>query len=1186
QKHIGVNETKLLKDRVFVGRNQNQKDQQQQQQQQQHNVVEITFDISTRSANKFPGLFEELDMMKKWGRKGLEYYGLSTPTLEEVFLKSEDFGGVVGAEGDIGEEERIAVGEEDWEAIMDVPKLSPFMLWLTQMKVLSQTRLLLQSKVLFAYLLSLLSASYFVWICIDGISANTSGVVVDSGTLGPNYFMFALGINSLVVHFVRDNAVERSSRVFSLMRVMGVDPVLVYWMSSFVTHWILMAPVVGLVVGLAWRLKVWLLVGLEGGALDVFSTLFEKPEYFSGTASLIMVLVMPLGFLGLFTIYLTNVKIFQFYHVVASIFLPTYPLPSMLFFMTDMYVKARSKLIPPLTFWSYFKWGNHMLPPFLACFVHILVAAGLLSLPEVNLKSVQGWAHSLVTRFGFWRGEDRDNDLRRPLLELDETVDEDVRVEAERALNLSGDGDGGIAGEGLICVQKLSKTFKVKRHQPAKTLFGALFGKSHVEKTAVTNISFAVDLGDVFVLLGPNGAGKSTLMRIVIGEILPDVGSVSLGSQGVEKDGGDEENLRLASGGTGISASELSPSSRSLSGALSGRIGNMAKVVGTFNGGGAVSAGSNVKVGYTPQEDALWPKLTIEEHLMLYTRLRGVDSKAGMERVRRLVKALDLEEHVKKNVEALSGGTKRKTSFLISLCGGVHVLFLDEPSAGLDPKAKRTQWNLVNHHRNRMATLLTTHSMDEAEALGSRIAIMVNGQFVCLGSPQHLKAKFGHTYLLEVHTESQGAIIAREWVSQHFPHAEMKESLEGVMSRWEVPVQDVEDVGGLGKAFKLIEGFKQRHRRILKEYSLGQTTLEMIFVKFAREQEARQKTLTFKDMLARIYRLLLQLAAILITVTFLSCKAETTTTFSQSTTTATTPPLIIGYRVGDPNDPSFAYRMNQVVNYRLKQIQANASLHPSVRMAQLHIVPLTAWDEGHAFTDALEVVRSGAVAAIGSTFSSITMPYASLLNAFKMPVCDGSATNPLLSDMTVYPNFFRTLPQDNYQGAAVAAFIHNQGWTEFTLLYSMSTYGQGIAKAAIAAASRYNLSVAGQYGFFSNSGTYLDYLDNIKDSLSTIIVMVCDSVTDARTILRQAGKTGIIGAGYAWITTDTFQSYDFSVSSAEDLNVVNGVINIYPLEGQGPLYDAFLKEWQSLDPAMCVQYLLFALQKLQKHLRL
>ncbi|KAJ3332382.1 ATP-binding cassette sub- A member 5, partial [Blyttiomyces sp. JEL0837] len=537
QKHIGINETKLLKDRVFVGRN--QKDQ-----QQQHNVVEITFDISTRFANKFPGLFEELDLMKKRGREGLEYYGLSTPTLEEVFLKSEDFGAVYsggGGEGvgdGNGEEERIVVGEEDWEGIMD----------------------------------------------------------------------------------------------------------------------------------------------------DAFSTLFEKPEYFTAIASLILVLVMPLVSIGILSIYQTYETVFQFYHILGCIFLPTYPLPAMLYFMTNMYLKARAKVIPPLTFWAYFKLDNHVLPPFLACFLHILVAAGLLSLPEVNLKSVQRWVGILAARFGFgWSkdGDDGDGDLRRPLLESDEAVDEDVRVEAERALSLSGTGAGeGTSGEGLICVQKLLKTFKVKRNQPAKSVFGAMFGKSFDEKAAVKNVSFAVDMGDVFVLLGPNGAGKSTLMRIVIGEILPDFGRVRLGHQASEKNGTDEENPGVASGVTGVSASGSSSSLSSFSVAPGGRAGNKGKTVGTFNGSGAVSAGSNVKVGYTPQEDALWPKLTIEEHLMLYTRLRGVDSKAGMERVKRLVKALDLEEHVKKNVEALSGGTKRKTSYLISLCGGVDVLFLDEPSAG------------------------------------------------------------------------------------------------------------------------------------------------------------------------------------------------------------------------------------------------------------------------------------------------------------------------------------------------------------------------------------------------------------------------------------------------------------------------------------------------------------------------
>ena len=101
----------------------------------------------------------------------------------------------------------------------------------------------------------------------------------------------------------------------------------------------------------------------------------------------------------------------------------------------------------------------------------------------------------------------------------------------------------------------------------------------------------------------------------------------------------------------------------------------------------------------------------------------------------------------------LSGGNKRKLSVGIAIIGNPPIIFLDEPSTGMDPKTKRFMWKIIekiSSERKQSTIILTTHSMDEAEALSTRLAIMIEGQFECLGTPQHIKSKYGRGYEIEV----------------------------------------------------------------------------------------------------------------------------------------------------------------------------------------------------------------------------------------------------------------------------------------------------------------------------------------------------------------------------------------------------------------------------------------------------
>lgn len=156
-------------------------------------------------------------------------------------------------------------------------------------------------------------------------------------------------------------------------------------------------------------------------------------------------------------------------------------------------------------------------------------------------------------------------------------------------------------------------------------------------------------------------------------------------------------------------------------------------------------------IGYCPQFDALIEDLTGRETLEMFALLRGVRRNEINALSIRLANELNFMKHIDKKVMEYSGGNKRKLSTAVALIGNPVVVYLDEPTTGMDPGAKRHLWNMVSKIRSSgKSIVLTSHSMEECEALCTRLAIMVNGEFKCLGSTQHLKNKFSKGFLLTV----------------------------------------------------------------------------------------------------------------------------------------------------------------------------------------------------------------------------------------------------------------------------------------------------------------------------------------------------------------------------------------------------------------------------------------------------
>ncbi|KAH9121305.1 hypothetical protein AeMF1_006910, partial [Aphanomyces euteiches] len=235
----------------------------------------------------------------------------------------------------------------------------------------------------------------------------------------------------------------------------------------------------------------------------------------------------------------------------------------------------------------------------------------------------------------------------------------------------------------------------------------------------VESVSLGLPRGECFGYLGINGAGKTTTMKMLTGDIAPSSGCGTLG-------------------GFDILSEQLAV--RRL-------------------------------IGYCPQFDALIDLLTVREHLELFAAIKGVPSIQVDAVVQEKLAQLQLEDFEDKLAQSLSGGTKRKLSVAMALIGAPPILFLDEPSTGMDPVSRRFMWDVladVSTKSHESTILLTTHSMEECEALCTRVGIMVDGRLRCLGSIQHLKHKFGDGLLLHVKFEPIALKSVDAMVRQYF----------------------------------------------------------------------------------------------------------------------------------------------------------------------------------------------------------------------------------------------------------------------------------------------------------------------------------------------------------------------------------------------------------------------------------
>ena len=176
-------------------------------------------------------------------------------------------------------------------------------------------------------------------------------------------------------------------------------------------------------------------------------------------------------------------------------------------------------------------------------------------------------------------------------------------------------------------------------------------------------------------------------------------------------------------------------------------------------------------MGLCPQHDVLWSELTAHEHLSLFAGLTGLSDSESSTRIDSFLERVDLSTWRHTPSKKYSGGMKRRLSVANALIADPKVVYLDEPTTGMDPVNRRGVWDVIEQAKKGRIIVLTTHAMEEAETLGDRIGIMSRGRLLCLGSSLHLKSQYGSGYTVDVACPPEVAGAIHGVVQQHAPAA-------------------------------------------------------------------------------------------------------------------------------------------------------------------------------------------------------------------------------------------------------------------------------------------------------------------------------------------------------------------------------------------------------------------------------
>ena len=304
--------------------------------------------------------------------------------------------------------------------------------------------------------------------------------------------------------------------------------------------------------------------------------------------------------------------------------------------------------------------------------------------------------------------------------------------------------------------------------------------KRFSNKVAVRSVSLGLNENECFGLLGHNGAGKTTLISMLCGLFPPTKGDAVVHGHSI--------------------------------------LSHMASIYSFM--------------GVCPQHDVLWDSLNARVHLRFFGRLKGLSGSKLKQAVEAALEKVNLTYAAHRRVGSYSGGMKRRLSVAISFMGDPSVVYLDEPSTGLDPASRRQLWTMILRAKANKTLILTTHSMEEAEVLCDRLGIMSHGQLLCIGNAAELKRRYGKGYNLFLGVDVSKSPEEKEvvaFVQSELPSAVLLQEPIGGMFKFEVDRKDVT----LSRVFAQMKRAKESIN--LKHWGITETTLEEVFIKLAHD---------------------------------------------------------------------------------------------------------------------------------------------------------------------------------------------------------------------------------------------------------------------------------------------------------------------------------------------------------------
>ncbi|EDW39007.1 GL13853 [Drosophila persimilis] len=305
--------------------------------------------------------------------------------------------------------------------------------------------------------------------------------------------------------------------------------------------------------------------------------------------------------------------------------------------------------------------------------------------------------------------------------------------------------------------------------------------------SAVRGISFTVKPGECFGLLGANGAGKTTTFKMIVGEISSTMGSIHVRGYSLK----------------------WSPTA------------------------------ARKQIGYCPQHDTLFDFCTGRQTLRIFLLLRGTPRNLVTEASEKLASDYGFFKHLDNKVKDYSGGTKRKLNAAVA-GEGSSLICLDEPSSGVDPASRRHVWNVLSSLRDSgKAVLLSSHSMEEVEALCTQLAIMVDGKINCLGSQQRIKNKLAQVLVLKLVVETSPESMAhtlqkiKNQMNSDYPNSWLEEEFGGRLT-YHIPTDKLR----WSRVFLYIE--KNQSSWKVADYSLAQPSLEDVFLDITKKKSKKK----------------------------------------------------------------------------------------------------------------------------------------------------------------------------------------------------------------------------------------------------------------------------------------------------------------------------------------------------------